>query len=169
MATRLSVQPPTPDEEVRQLAEIIADTHYIISLMIENGKEFLPGEAIEEMEHAWQTSQENIQGLILKLTPTTPPSNDYPPIEHKTLAENGLTGEVGKIKKSFFSRLKDRFLMLFNSDPRTTEKRAEAADAASEVLEMGSTIVSSIPGHEQFVEIISLVKQMIGVRRKRGV
>lgn len=169
MPTRLFVPPPPLDEEIRQLAEIIADIHYILSLIIENEKEFLPGESIDEINRAWDGSQENIQALIRKLTPTVPRSSDYPPIEHNTLAENGLTGEVGKTKKSFFRRLMDRFLMYFNSEPRTAENRTEAADAAGEVLEMGETIVSSIPGHEQLVELISVVKQMIRVRRRRSV
>jgi len=169
MPPRLSVPPPTPDEERRQLAEVIAELHYILGLIIENGKEFLPGEALEEADRAWKGSQENIDSLVKRLSPVSPPSSDYPAIDHAALAENGLTGEVGKAKKNFFHRVKDLFLMRFNSEPRTAESKAQALDAASEVLEAGATITSSIPGHQQLVEVVSLVKQMINLRKKRGV
>ena len=76
---------------------------------------------------------------------------------------------MGKIKRSTLGRLKDRFFMFWNSHPRTDEKRTQAADAACEYLELGSTVVSSIPGYEKIVELLSLTKQLVGMRAKRGV
>ena len=105
---------------------------------------------------------------LLAAVPGAPP----PPMGAPTLVapplENELSGDVGKLKRSMLARLKDRFLMFANSQPETDEKRSKAADAACDYLEAGSTVVSSIPGYEKVVEVLSLVKQLITIRAKRG-
>ena len=73
------------------------------------------------------------------------------------------------MKRSTLGRLKDRFFMYWNSEPRTDEKRAKSADAASDYLEFGATVVSSIPGYEKVVELLALGKQLVGCRAKRGI
>jgi len=65
-------------------------------------------------------------------------------------------------------RLKDHFLMFWNSEPHTDEKISKAANGVCDYLELGSTVVGSIPGREKVIELISLVKQLVSVRAKRG-
>jgi hypothetical protein len=96
------------------------------------------------------------------------PKAAFSPISHDSLVQNQLTGPVGKVKISTLGRLKDRFFMFWNSEPRTDEKRAKSAEAASEYLEFGATVVGSIPGHDKVVELLALGKQLIGWRVKRG-
>jgi len=58
--------------------------------------------------------------------------------------------------------------MFWNSEPRTDEKRARAADAATDYLEFGATVVSSIPGYDKVEELLLLGKQLVSARAKRG-
>src|SRR5262249_25618101 len=90
-------------------------------------------------------------------------------IKHPTLQQNELTSDVGRIKRSTLSRLKDRFLMFWNSEPRTDKKRKKAAEAASDYFEYGATVVSSIPGYDKVEELLSLGKQLLSTRAKRGI
>jgi hypothetical protein len=107
-------------------------------------------------------SQQSMTTLVNHLT-ASPPQ-----IAHAALEKSELTGDVGKLKNSMLSRLKHSFFSYWNSDPRTDEKRTKAADAACDYLELGANVVSSIPGYEQVVEILSLAKQLLSVRSKRG-
>jgi hypothetical protein len=58
--------------------------------------------------------------------------------------------------------------MFWNSIPRTDEKRTKAAEAVSPYLELGATVVDSIPGYDKVVELLSLAKQLVDQRAKRG-
>ena len=177
MANRISVSAPQTGEESRQLAEAVADLHYVVGIIVEHAKEFIPGEAVDEITQAWEKSQGSMRNLIAELDPSPPsppppplpPTRILPPINHDTLSAGELTGDVGRIKKSMLSRLKDRFFMFWNSEPRTVEKIAKAAEAACDYFEAWSTIMSSIPGHEQVVEFLSVMNQLINIRAKRGV
>jgi len=102
--------------------------------------------------------------LVKNLTDPQP----QPPI-FQSLVQGQLTGPFGKVKRSTLGRLKDRFFMFWNSQPRTDEKRVKSADAASDYLEFGATVVSSIPGYEKVEELLALGKQLIGCRAKRGI
>jgi hypothetical protein len=59
--------------------------------------------------------------------------------------------------------------MFWNSEPRSDEKRGKAADAASDYLEFGATVIGSIPGYEQVVELLAFGKQLLRIRTKRGI
>jgi hypothetical protein len=78
-------------------------------------------------------------------------------------------GAVGKIKTSTLGRLRDRFFMFWNSEPRSDEKRGKAADAASDYLEFGATVIGSITGYEQVVELLAFGKQLLRIRESRKV
>ena len=169
MPTRLSVPLSEPQEESRQIAESIADLHYVLSVIIEESKELIPGESQYELTTAWNASNDSNQlfslpKLITNLT-STPAA---PQISYQSLSKSELINEIGKIKRSTLGRLKDSFLMFWNSEPRTDEKRTKASKAASDYLEFAATFVGSIPGYENIVEFISLVKQLISLRTKRG-
>ena len=168
MPSRIDVPGPDPSEESRQMAEAVADLHYVVSLLVDNATELIPGEAVDELKAAWKESEDSMRILVERLIPSSKPKANYPAIKHETLKQSQLTGEVGKVKRSTLARLKDRFFMYFRSEPRTDEKRLKASDAAADYLEFGVTVVSSIPGFEQVVEVLSLVKQLLGVRAKRG-
>ena len=59
--------------------------------------------------------------------------------------------------------------MFWNSEPRTDEKRANAGEAAEDYLEYAKSVMESIPMAEKVVEIVELFKQLVHVRRRRGV
>lgn len=80
-----------------------------------------------------------------------------------------LMGNPGRLKRSMVMRLKDRCFMWWNSEPRTRKKTAKAADAAEDYLELGATVMGSIPGWDKLVELMSTTKQLSGMRSRRGV
>ena len=167
MPARIQVPVPQPSEESRQWAEALADLHYVVSLIVENARELIPGEAVDELTFAWKKSEASMATLVHSLT--SPPPPNVTPIPYTALEQAELTGDVGKIKRSTLVRLKDGFLMYWNSEPRTDDKRRIALGAASDYLEFSGTVVDSIPGSDKVVEVLSLVKQLVGIRAKRGV
>ncbi|SRR6266540_6933679 len=167
MPERISIPPPSEDEEMRQLAQVVADIHYVLSIIIEHATEFVPGEAVDELTAAWNISGQSLQQLVTDLYPTPPSAPAWPPL-FQEIAKAELAGEVGQIKKSTFNRLRDRFFSYWFSEPRTEEKRTKAAEAAEALTEIAATVISSIPGREHVVEILSLTRQLIGVRLERG-
>jgi hypothetical protein len=171
MPQRISVPEPDEFEDLRQLAEAMADLHYVVGVIVESKGELVPGEAVYELEQAWQDSSEpSMRKLIADLTPVKSDGGSVSsPIAHGVLVEHELVKAPGRLKKSMLGRLKDRFFKFWNSQPRTDEKRTGAADAACDYLDLGATVVSSIPGYEKAVEILSLTKQLVGVRSRRGV
>jgi hypothetical protein len=174
MPERIILPAPSPEEESRQLAEVVADLHYVMATVVEGGGELVPGEAVAELESAWGSSEVTIRQLAVNLVP---PNSVFPvtpetaptPIPHTTLVSADLAGPVGQAKRNALQRLKDRFFMFWRSVPRTEEKREKAAEAACDCLELGSKVVSSIPGYEKVVELIELVRHFVGQRSKRGV
>jgi hypothetical protein len=134
----------------------------------------VPGEAVDELTSAWNASEGSMRQLAIDLVPADfsldlPAAQPRRPIPVGVLEECGLTGAPGHAKRTALQRFKDAFLMLWNSIPRTDEKRTKAADAASPYLELGATVVGSIPGHDKVVELLSLTKQLVDQRAKRGV
>jgi hypothetical protein len=134
--------------------------------------ELIPGEAVDELSLAWEASEGVVRQLAVNLAPAdaTFPVAPVPPpetIPYTTLVGADLTGPVGKAKRSFLQRLKDRFFRFWHLLPRTDEARARAGEAAVEYLELGETVVSSIPGYEKAVELISLFRQLTGQKVKR--
>src|SRR5262245_8491264 len=127
MPERIIVPAPGLPEESRQLAEAIADLHYVVGVIVEGAKELIPGEAVDDFTNAWQKSEPSMRTLVNNLISPTPP-NVVPAIPPATLETAHLTGDVGKIKRSTLARLKDRFLMFWNSEPRNAEKRAKASE-----------------------------------------
>ena len=176
MPERIPIPGPTPDEESRQLAEAIADLHFVTGTVVEAGGELVPGEAVDELKRAWRASEVSMRHLALNLLSGRVALKRGPemrvrrkPIRYATLVEHDLTGPVGQAKRSALQRFRDRFLMFWNSLPRTDEKRAKAAEAAGSYLELGATVVGSIPHYEKVVELLSLTKQLVDRRAKRGV
>ena len=173
---RIPINQPTPAEETRQLAEAMGDLHSTMDTIVGGAKELIPGESVEELELAWDDSEKSMRELVTNLNslnsylqnPAAAPPPDQR-LTYQTLQQAQLTGPAGKLKRSALGRLKDRFFMYWNSEPRTDVKRASAADGASDYLELGATVVSSIPGYEKVVELLSLGKQLITCRAKRGV
>ena len=190
MPERISVDPPDRFEESRQWAEAFADMHYVTSLVVENAKELVPGEAVDELTAAWEASNRSFRDLIERLAPTNSDRKgtlrklakelaEVPGLKEPTqnainaqfvdLDVGELTGETGRMKRSLLGRLKDRVLMYLNSEPRTRKKTRKAAGALVDYYEAGATVAGSIPGIDKIVEIISATKQFIAIRRKRRV
>jgi hypothetical protein len=200
MVERLTVpesQSPVA-EQLRQLALAVAGIHYVLGTVVENAKEFVPGEAVDEITEAWRTSGNSLKQLVEVLYPSSPndlgsfllalkelepkkpgPPSEFPPIPPRPpiepppwapdLRKSELLGDPGRLKISWLARLKDTFLMYWNSEPRTEDKRQKSREAVCEYLELASTVVSSIPQYERVVELISVVKQLVGIRSRRGV
>jgi len=174
MPNRFFLPGPSADEECRQLAEAVADLHYVMATVVEARGELIPGEAVDELTVAWEASESSMRQLAVNLVPDWyrfPIPPDPPPnrIPHAVLAERDLTGPVGQAKRSALQRFRDVFLMFWHSLPRTEEKKAKAAEAAGDYFDLGATVIGSIPGYEKAVELLSLIKQLVGFRAKRGV
>jgi len=171
MPNRLSVPSPFPQEEQRLLAEALADLHSVIGIVVENAHELVPGESVDELLAAWEKSSMSLEVLVNVLAPSGSTPRKSTPDVYQVLENNHLTGEAGKAKRSMLGRLKDAFLMYWNSLPRTDEKRKQAAEAAADYAEFGATVVSSakvIPGYHEIEEILLLVKQLLTMRARRG-
>jgi hypothetical protein len=115
MPERIFVPDPEPPEELRQLTEVVADLHYVMSLIVENAKEFVPGEAVEELSTSWVTFEVSMRQLVENLIPNSYIGDIHTKVEHTTLEQAQLTGVVGKVKRSILARLKDRFFMYWNA------------------------------------------------------
>jgi hypothetical protein len=87
---------------------------------VENSPELVRGEATDELTQAWNESKDSTEVLIYNLDPSPQQSpTQGPKITHQDLLTGGLSGNMGKIKRSMLGRLKDRFFMFWNSHPRT--------------------------------------------------
>jgi len=173
MAERIFIPGPPPEEDSRQLAEAVADLHFVVGTVVEARGELVPGEAVDELASAWNESQGSMRQLAIDLVPSNvvldlPPSHSRKTISIEVLEGHGLTAAPGRAKRTALQRLKDTFFMFWNSIPRTDEKRIKAAEAASPYLELGAKVVGSIPGHDKVVELLSLTKQLVDQRAKRG-
>ena len=156
------VPPPPPPEESRLLAEALADVHRAMSLIADKGLYLLPGESVDEFRAAWFQSQESMARLINSLSGARKDGVPY-----GQLAEHGLTGEEGKLKRSTLRRFFDAF-MSHITEPFTKEKQLKVMEAGSDLSGTAATIVGSIPGHEKLVELFSLAGQLMGIRARRG-
>ena len=58
MPVRISIPSPPPNQERRLLAESLADLHYVVSIIVENAKDLLPSESVEEVGSAWSQSED---------------------------------------------------------------------------------------------------------------
>jgi hypothetical protein len=173
MPERIFIPGPSPDEESRQMAEAVADLHFVMGTVVDAKGELVPGEAVDELTSAWDASEGSMRQLAIDLVPSNVPL-DLPAAQPRktipaTVLETGaLTGAPGRAKRTALQRFKDGFLMFWNSIPRTDEKRQKAAEAATPYLELGATVVGSVPGYEKVVELLSLTKQLVDKRAKRG-
>jgi hypothetical protein len=177
MPQRVIVPPPSEQEQLRQLAESMADIHYVCAIIVENSKKFVPGESVEELTKAWFEARPTFDNFVTGLgAPPAPPPRrkgggaDVAP-SFDLLRENGLLGDEGRAKRGVLGRLKDRFFRFWNSEPLTKKNLRKAAEAAVDYLEYGSTVVSSIKSAlggygEALVELLKLFKQLISLRLK---
>jgi hypothetical protein len=187
MAERIAVSGPDLMEESRQLAEVLADLHHVCQVIVENATFLVPGEAVEKLQAAWAVSERSLRALVSERLlmehdanvrgsakgaakkiaggPATPP--ELPP-QLRELEEGELTGEVGALKRGGLRRGIEAFFMWWYSEPRSPEKIKKATQAAADVMEVAASVVSSIPHQEKVVEIISLFKQLLGIRLRRG-
>lgn len=168
MMANSNFEPLPEQEERRRLAEAMSDLAKVVGIIVENGKELVPGEAVEELRVAWEESEKSMKHLVTNIMTGPPAGEPVPPhITLEKFKEHELTGAVGKLKRSMLFRLRDRFYMFWNSDPRTDNKRKNAGEAAYDYLELGGNVAASIPGYEKVVEFVSLTKQLVGLRLKR--
>jgi len=171
-------QSHSPTPRPSSLAEAIADLDYVLSIIVEHSTEFLPGEAVDEIKSAWSEAEFEIsrssrsislgRGLLFLSgvvnRPLDPPARG---VTDTTLNDHQLTGPVGRAKRGLMKRQFDGFMSHWNIEPRTEERRVGAAEAGADFLEMGATVVSSVAGYEQIVEVISLVRLALEVRARR--
>ena len=85
-------------EQRKLIREVLADLHYAVGTIVENASELIPGEAVEELNEAWETSQKSISDLVTGSR-----------LKNLDLRKSELEGKVGKIKRSMLLRFKDRF------------------------------------------------------------
>jgi hypothetical protein len=168
------VQPPAESEQVRLLAAAIADLEAVVSIVVENRDELLPGEAADELLQAWSHSRQSFNRLaqdVLRaagppVVPTPAPSTAA--VTVASLQAHHLIGPVGAAKRSMLSRLRDAFRMYWHTLPRTDDRRTKAAAAAIDLFEYGASIAGSIPGGGVVEEALLLFKQAVTVRYRRG-
>ena len=108
MATRLAVPDASVQEQIRDLAAAIADLHYVIGIVVENAKEFIPGESVEEFVTSWERSNESFGALVNSLVSLTGKQSrgripEAPKLSVTQLRENDLLGETGRAKRSTLS------------------------------------------------------------------
>jgi hypothetical protein len=165
--------PPEP-EQLRLLAKAIADLEAVVSILVENRGELLPGEASEELLDAWKDARPAFTTLAQKIIQAIPraTTTERPnaPVNTTlaTLREHQLLGPVGVAKRSMLWRLRDVFNMYWHTLPRTDDKRTKAAAAAIDLLEGGASIAGSIPFGGAVEEALLLFKQAVTVRYRRG-
>lgn len=170
MTERIHVDPPSAEEQIRLLAECVADLHFVLGTIVKNRLGLIPGEACDELLAAWEESNSSFDALVAAIVKagSRDGSQDVPPpITDESLHTNRLLEFTGKAKRSLLVRLRDRFLMLWNSSPLTDKNRADAVDAAIDYLDFGATLVSSIPGAEVSEEFLLFAKQLLAVGAKR--
>lgn len=167
LTDQIVVSKPTSTEELRQLAQAMADIHYVLSIIVQHRTMFVPGESAAELKAAWDISEKSLRALVTELDPPPNDPSPLPPLFDK-LAKAELTGEVGHLKRATLHRLKDSCLSYWFSEPQTDEKRAKAAGAVLPYLDFGASVVSSIPGYEHVIECLSLVQKLIELRLRRG-
>jgi hypothetical protein len=138
MPTRIFVPGPEPIEESRQIAESVADAHYVLGTIVEDARGLIPGESVDELINAWPASEDSMKQLVSNLISSPPEPTS---ISHETLEQNQLTGEVGRLKRSTFRRLIDRFFMFWRSEPRNDEKRKKATEAAMDCCDFAATFL----------------------------
>jgi hypothetical protein len=172
MPTRISVPPPSTREEVRLLAEAVADIHTVLGIVVEHAEELVPGESVDDLRAAWFQSAKSMETLVTALLMSAdlgyPNAVADPPVPLNALEKNDLTGEAGRSKRGLLSRLKDAFFRYWSSLPRTSDKQQRAIEAGAEYLEYGATVVSSIPGYDKVEELLLLAKQLLALRARRG-
>ena len=169
MADVIDVPAPSPTEDRRLLAVAVNDLYKTMDFVIvHNARYFLPGEAVEEMQAAWDRLEAPAMAALVRdlagLSPAPTVST-----EDTILADHGLTGESGAIKRSMLSRFKDSVYRFFTAEPRTTENIRNAAETASGYFELGATVVKSVPGYDRVEEFLSLTRMLLGLRARRGV
>src|SRR5690242_10184263 len=102
MPERIIVRNPEFNEELRQLAEVIADIHYVIGIIVEERKELVPGEAQEELNDAWAESQVSLVALIDNLAPRDSEikSRNKSIYRMEDMQKAQLIGATGKFKRT---------------------------------------------------------------------
>ena len=186
MAERIRVPEPDLWEEMRLTAKALSDLHHVLAVVVNNAKSFVPGESVDQLDTAWHLSESSIRVLAERFAPeendqsgsvralaermSKGPAAQVSKEESQSYDLRGaeLSGEVGQLKRSTLDRLKDSFFGWFYSEPLTKKKLAKAAGAASDYLDAAVMFVGSIPGaKESAVEIVALVRHLIGIRSKR--
>lgn len=175
MENSLPVPEPDPSEQVRLLAAAFSDLQTVVGLIVEKRGELLPGEAADELVSAWAESRESFEELKEELLRVAglrsgPPSRSKSPIKLNmdSLKEHQLIGPVGTAKRSFLSRLRDRFYSYWNSLPLTDDKKTKAGEAAVDWFEFASSVAGSIPYAGKVEELLLLIKQLVSLRLRRG-
>lgn len=162
---RLRVPAAAPREEARQLAEALADLHYLMGLLVYNGEYFLPGEELDSIRRAWTQSDETMAGVIARLASPSP-------TVLRRLRNEELLGAPGSAKRRFMARPLSGFMEHWGSEPRTSERVHSASDAALTGLEVGETVCDSlvgiVPGVGVVKEAAGLLRHGLVIRRNRG-
>jgi hypothetical protein len=184
MPERIPVPLPGEAEERRQWAEVMADLHYVGSILVEEGETYLPGEVVDEVRISWQETAPDFWVVVNSLAPSpdvTPPAGaptSPPSFPSGRLNRAKMDGKIGAGKRHLLGRLKDNVMAFIRSDPATDENQRGAIeageryfDAAGVALNSLHTCVHEIPYLGAAVKVaeeaILGLKHLLALRRRR--
>src|SRR5262245_14755120 len=104
-ANTVVIPAPARAEEVRLLAQAVADMHSVLDVIVEHAEELVPGESVNELRGAWfesEASFASLAGSLLvaaQLPVPSPIRNVGQPISVDELEANGLLGRTGQAKR----------------------------------------------------------------------
>ena len=160
---------PQPDlkEQVRLVAQAVADMRSVLTIINQNALHFLPGESVDEMATAWEAALSTFDELLVRILAMMPRLASAPlMVGEQTLENHELLGVVGAAKTSLLRRMKERFFACWNTLPAQGLENTEAITAGMEYLEFAANTASSIPGGGSIKELLHLYKQQLRLRLK---
>lgn len=164
---------PGPDgkEQIRLLAEAVDDMRSVLGVLTRHAEYFIPGEAVREMNRAWDEAGGKFDDLLrglLKQTPVETEAGTHVVLSDETLQSHHLVGPIGTAKTSLLRRLKEKFFHVWNELPSPHVDRTPALAAGVQYLEYGASVAGSIPGAGPIEELLLLYKQHLNMRIKAG-
>jgi hypothetical protein len=148
------------NEQIRQLAALLADLHKMMGIIHANRGELLPGEVQDEFDRAWIEGSYKLRELTDRVL------SDRVQNQQKYV-DAQLTGRSGALKKSIWQWSWDDFLALWQSEPRTPELRQKAQLAAAKAIDVTTPFVDSAPMSKPVVELMSATKYLLERRAHR--
>lgn len=182
MPERITVPPPTGPEELRQWAEVVADLHYVGSIIVEKGETYLPGEVVDEIRISWQETTPDFMVIVNSFAPAAPApraaARAPTPVAPERLADAKLGGKTGAGKRHLLGRLKDNVMAFIRPEPATDENQHRAIEAGERYFDAGGVAFNSLhacahdvpvlgPALKVAEEAVLGLKHYLALRRSR--